>query len=76
LIQCAQSRLWKRRSRFEEAQAHLTQLSPLAVLARGYAIVLGPGNKVLRSSAETKPGDAVRVRLSEGQLTARVEAVE
>jgi exodeoxyribonuclease VII large subunit len=76
LVQCAQSRLWKSRRRFEELQAHLTQLSPLAVLSRGYAIVLGRDDRVLRSSSETRPGDPVRVRLSEGQLTARVEQVE
>ncbi len=76
LIQCAQSRLWNGRRRFEELQAYLTQLSPLAVLSRGYSIVLGPGGHVLRSSTETRPGDSVQVRLSEGQLTARVEEVK
>ncbi|MFZ0590150.1 MAG: exodeoxyribonuclease VII large subunit [Bryobacteraceae bacterium] len=76
LLQCAQSRMWNARRGFEELQAHLTQLSPLAVLSRGYAIVLGPGGHVLRRSNETRPGDPVEVRLSEGQLAARVEQVK
>ena len=36
LLKHMQTRLWQARRRFEVAQLHLVQLSPLSVLARGY----------------------------------------
>ncbi|MBM4358097.1 MAG: exodeoxyribonuclease VII large subunit [Deltaproteobacteria bacterium] len=51
----------------------LDALSPLAVLARGYAIASVEG-RVLRKSVEVSPGEIVDVRLGEGALTARVES--
>jgi exodeoxyribonuclease VII large subunit len=59
------------------AQRHsrLLALSPDSVLARGYSITLAlPGRRVLRSTAETRAGGEIEVRLAEGTLTARVEA--
>lgn len=74
LDQCMQGSLWKRRQRFESLHAHLTQLSPVAVLRRGYAIVQREDGTVLRSAGETAAGDDIRILLSEGKLKARVEA--
>lgn len=51
-------------------------LSPAATLARGYAVVQGPGGAVLRSAAGVSTGEALRVRLAEGELAARVSRVE
>ncbi|MDI1300777.1 MAG: exodeoxyribonuclease VII large subunit [bacterium] len=45
--------------------------SPLAILARGYAVV-ETGGSILRSVAAVKPGDNIRVRLSDGILAASV----
>ena len=57
------------------AQA-LDTLSPLATLARGYAILenLKTG-VVVRASSEVRPGDAVRARLARGLLDCRVEKI-
>jgi exodeoxyribonuclease VII large subunit len=53
----------------------LTALSPLASLARGYAIVLHePSGKALVRASDASPGDALQVRLHEGTLRARVES--
>ena len=49
--------------------------SPLAILARGYAIIESEAG-VLRSINDVKPGDAIRARLSHGLLTATVTATE
>jgi exodeoxyribonuclease VII large subunit len=58
-----------------ERVARLEALSPLAVLSRGYAIAFSERTRrALRSAAEAAPGDALRVRLADGQLRARVVA--
>ena len=57
------------------AQA-LDTLSPLATLARGYAILENPvTGAVVRVAGEVQPGDPVRARLARGQLDCRVEKV-
>ncbi len=62
--------------RVQLAAGTLDAVSPLATLARGYAIVedLTTGN-VLRSAEETRPGNDIRARLAVGSLTARVTSV-
>jgi exodeoxyribonuclease VII large subunit len=52
--------------------ARLRALSPAATLRRGYAIVQAHGGAVVRAPAQVAPGDALRVRLAEGELTATV----
>jgi exodeoxyribonuclease VII large subunit len=54
--------------------ARLRALSPAATLDRGYAIVQRRSDgAVLRGPADAKPGDALRVRLSGGELGATVD---
>ena len=48
-------------------------LSPLNVLERGYAIVRDQSGAVIRESARTEVGDALRVRLHRGGLWVRVD---
>jgi exodeoxyribonuclease VII large subunit len=52
--------------------ARLRALSPGATLARGYAIVQRADGHVLLDASEVAPGDPIRVRLAEGELTATV----
>jgi exodeoxyribonuclease VII large subunit len=54
--------------------AHLHSLSPLAVLDRGYALVLKADGSVVRSAAQLTPGDSLLTRLADGTFTSRVEA--
>ena len=57
------------------AQA-LDTLSPLATLARGYAIIENPATgAIVRAADNVQPGDAVRARLAQGLLDCRVEKV-
>lgn len=72
LIKLATARLQDARRRREGLEAHLTQLSPLAVLRRGYAIVSDSSNHVLRAATETAPGQPVNIRLHSGNLGAVV----
>ncbi len=72
LMKATESKLWRARARHESLQLHLTQLSPLTVLARGYAIVRKADGGVLMSSQETTAGEELRVRLSRGELQVTV----
>ena len=54
--------------------ARLHSLSPLAVLDRGYALVVDSKGRLVRSTIQIAPGDKVVTRLSEGTFTSRVES--
>ena len=71
----ARKRLGQARQRFEVAVGRLDAMSPLRVLARGYAVAFDDAGRALRDAAETRPGAAVRVRLARGELEAKVTAV-
>ena len=62
--------------RLNRAATRLEALSPLAVLSRGYAIAYSADGRVIRSAAETAPGQPVRVRLGQGSLEAEVKKVD
>ena len=53
--------------------ARLHTLSPLAVLDRGYALVLDAAGSLVRSTAQLNPGDQLTTRLADGAFTSRVE---
>jgi exodeoxyribonuclease VII large subunit len=53
--------------------ARLRALSPAATMNRGYAIVQRADGHVVRAAAEVAPGDKLRVRLADGELTAAAE---
>jgi exodeoxyribonuclease VII large subunit len=63
-----ESRLGRARGHLGALDAHLSQLSPLRVLERGYAIVQQPGGTVVRSSDQAHPGAELHVRLARGRL--------
>ena len=54
--------------------ARLHSLSPLAVLERGYALVLDAGAALIRSANQIAPGDQLITRLSDGAFISRVES--
>jgi exodeoxyribonuclease VII large subunit len=62
--------------RLNRASAGLEALSPLAVMSRGYALVYGADDNLLRSVAATTPGQTIRVRLAQGALEAEVTRAE
>jgi len=68
MLQAGQLRLRRQAGRLEA-------LSPLAVLARGYAIARTlPEGEVLRAASQAPPGKRVRLQLHRGELDCRVEA--
>jgi len=56
--------------------ATLDALSPLNVLARGYAVAeLLPGGTVVKNLCQLQPGDCLRLRLSDGEAVCSVESL-
>ncbi|MGH9657903.1 MAG: exodeoxyribonuclease VII large subunit, partial [Bryobacteraceae bacterium] len=74
-VQSLRLGLVRRRGRLESAVAKLSQLSPLAILNRGYAIVTGPSG-ILTSAAAAPSGSEIAVRLARGRLRASVTSSE
>lgn len=70
--QAQAARLARDRARLAGISGMLEELSPVAVLARGYAVAR-KGTRVLRAAAEAEVGDRVAVRLHRGELDCRVE---
>jgi exodeoxyribonuclease VII large subunit len=59
--------------RFRALTGRLENLSPLAVLARGYAVCWNADkSRILRRASEVDPGDNVRVELHQGELECSV----
>lgn len=65
-------RLVSARGRLERLAAMLAQLSPLAILERGYAIVQDREGRFVRDAAAVTAGDPLTVRLHRGRLQALV----
>jgi exodeoxyribonuclease VII large subunit len=65
--------LHQERARLQALDARLNSLSPLAVLERGYALVLDERGALIRSARRVTPGERVFTRMSDGTFTSRVE---
>jgi exodeoxyribonuclease VII large subunit len=64
-------------SRFRVLAGRLDNLSPLAVLARGYAVCWNEDRSaIIRSTRHVAAGDNVRVTLNEGELLCEVKRSE
>jgi exodeoxyribonuclease VII large subunit len=59
--------------RLDPLLAHLTQLSPLKILERGYAIVTNARGAIVKAAEDAPSGSEIRVRLAKDGLTAEVK---
>ncbi len=71
-LQSLRSKLARRRGAVEQLSAKLSQLSPLLILDRGYAIVTNQAGAIVKDSAAAPPTTAIQVRLAKGRLDATV----
>ena len=62
----------KKKLMLESITTNLKAISPLAVLDRGYAIVMNENGQALKSSKDIKVGDTLTTRLGEGGFTSNV----
>ena len=61
-------------ARFRVLAGRLETLSPLAVLARGYAVCWNADRTaIIRRAGQAAPGDAVRVTLQDGELRCTID---
>lgn len=76
LVQAIGHRLDGLKSELGSDMALLENLSPLAVLRRGYSIVrTHPDGRIVRRAEEVAPGDPIEIKLSSGQLKAEVREI-
>ena len=68
-----ESAIQVRRSAADRLAAQLDALSPLRVLARGYAVPFGDDGRLLKRLADFTPERPFRLRIAEGEVRARVE---
>jgi exodeoxyribonuclease VII large subunit len=73
LDRCAERMLAARRDALRAAARHLSALSPLAALARGYAVPVSPDGRVMRRREEFRGGEPFTLRLIDGAVSCRVE---
>lgn len=75
-LKTAQERLWLReRERLSSLSARLDGMSPLKVMARGYAALSDQAGRPVRSVRDVSPGDGVRAQFSDGALELTVSDV-
>jgi exodeoxyribonuclease VII large subunit len=67
-----QFRLEQTRALLTAHSAHLDALSPLKILARGYAVARDENGRVLKQVAQLPAGQAFRLRVTDGEVDARV----
>jgi exodeoxyribonuclease VII large subunit len=75
LYRAAQVAVANRRSAYTSARGQLQSLSPLAVLQRGYALVLDESGAVIRSVGKLATLQTVSTRLSDGSFTSQITQV-
>jgi len=65
-------RVTRAHGRLDPLAAQLTQLSPLKILERGYAIVTNADGVIVKQPGDAPPGSNIDVRLAKDRLAARV----
>jgi exodeoxyribonuclease VII large subunit len=73
LVTCMQHRLDNNRVLLTAYGAHLDALSPLRILARGYAVARDDKGRVLKKVAQLPPGKEFRLRVTDGEVNGRVQ---
>jgi exodeoxyribonuclease VII large subunit len=75
MVESMRGVIGRRRLAVASLRQHLQALGPMAVLRRGYALALDEKGRILRSSESFRPGMAFTLRLKDGRVQARTEAV-
>ena len=68
--------LLRRRSAWERLHSNLLALSPKAILARGYALVVDGEGRLVKQASQLTTGDVVRTQVGRGEFTAEVRQVK
>ena len=76
MIDVASLGVERRRARLQGAAGRLHALSPLATLARGYAVARDGEGRTLTSTSDFAPGARFRLLLGDGTISAVTEGIE
>ena len=68
--------LENRRHRFAIYVEQMKGLSPLAKLNQGYSYVAGAAGANIKSVRQVKPGDKIKVYMTDGSVQAEVREIE
>ncbi len=74
LVQGMRSIEARSRAKAGTLAARLDSLSPLAVLARGYALVHNANGEVVRRATQVRHGERISIQVAEAAIEARVES--
>ena len=72
LIAAQNQNITRKNNQYIAAVSKLDAMSPLKVLSRGYAMARKEDGTVIRSVAQTEPGERITIRISDGSLSATV----
>ena len=73
---CGQNVLTRFDNQMRSGAARLHDLSPMAVLGRGYSITRADGGIIVRSVGQVEIGSSIDVTLSDGHLACEVTGIE
>ena len=76
LLSAQQRTISQKRQRYIGLTSKLDAMSPLKVLTRGYAMVQGDNNAVIRSVKQINRGERLNVQLSDGIVSTTVEEIK
>ena len=74
IVTVSEGWLASRRQQFGQTAAALDAMSPLKVLARGYAVATNEKGAIIRNSADVVNGEKLRLRVTDGLIPCRVES--
>jgi exodeoxyribonuclease VII large subunit len=72
MVAAARNQLLQQKSHLDRLTSQIEALSPLAILARGYALVFVSSGKLLKDASQVEPGDEISARLAQGTIAATV----
>ncbi len=64
-----------KRAVFQQEVARLNALNPLRVMERGFSVVYSE-DRLIKSVKSVKPGDAIEIKMNDGQLGCRVSDIK
>ena len=76
MVTVSEGWLASRRQQFGQTAAALDAMSPLKVLARGYAVATNEKKMIIRSISDVVNGEALQLQVTDGLIPCRVESDE
>jgi exodeoxyribonuclease VII large subunit len=76
IVAAAERSVERARAKLATAETRQRLLDPKLVLGRGFALLRGPGGRIVTNAAQVAADDLATIQLRDGRVRARVAAVE